>query len=37
MTTLVRAIDQDPLTPNLLTAAADYIHATDRDTDLRGG
>jgi hypothetical protein len=37
MTTLARAIDQGPLTPNLLTAAADYIQPMDCDTDLREG
>jgi D-alanyl-D-alanine carboxypeptidase len=33
----VRAMDQEPLSPNVLKAAADYIHAMGYDTILREG
>jgi hypothetical protein len=34
---MVRAINQDPLTPSPVTMAADYIEAIDCDTDLPEG
>ena len=33
----VRVIDEAPLSPNVLTAAADYIHAMGYDTVLQEG
>jgi hypothetical protein len=34
---MVRTINQDPLTPNPVTTAADYFETIDCDTDLPEG